>query len=188
MNKFLALGLVALFAAGCTDGGSKCDSGDTDCGSGDTDTGGGGGAVLLQEVGYRDAGSDTITWFASADGGIGTVEVYIAETGDTTSENFWTEDHDAFSYTADNSYGGEDFELTLDIVCSYKDQVRNSSTLFDLRDSWDCQTQYDTNDGTMLNHSTIMFMMYDTTGAYADCAVYGNDPSYYSSDCSNNWN
>ena len=41
-------------------------------------------------------------------------------------------------------------------------------------------------DGTISNQLTVMFTVYDKTGAYADCAVYGDDVGYYAEYCTNN--
>lgn len=167
MNKILILGTLGGLA-GCTSG-SKCDSGDTAC-----DTGGGGTAGVLMEVDGNCTAS-TCTWYADSDGTIGAIELYLSETGDTVSTNFWEEYHDAFDYVGPSSYGGDEFAIDLILEASYTDQVNNVSTIFDV------------NDSAISNQLTVMFIMYDGSQNYADCAVYGHDPSYFASDCGNVW-
>ena len=167
MNKFLILGILGGLV-GCSSG-SKCDSGDTACDSG------GGSAGLLMEV-NGSCTANNCTWYADSDGTIGAIELYLSETGDTVSTNFWEEYHDAFDYVGPSTYGGDEFAITLGLEDSFTNQVNNVSTIFDL------------NDTAISNQLTVMFIMYDGSQNYADCAVYGDDPSYFASDCTNNWN
>lgn len=170
MKNFLALAGLTILATGCP-GTTKCDSGDTAC----EDTGGGSGTPLLWDVGGACA-AGVCTWYADSDGTIGSVELYLSETGDKASTNIWEEVHTAFSYVGPSSHGGDEFAIDLNLVDDYTQQVDNQSTLFDL------------NSAEISNQLTVLFMMYDANDAYADCATYGHDPSYFSSMCTNNWN
>lgn len=188
MKSFLFIAALGVTAAltGCTS--TSCDSADTaGCKADDTSggNGGGGGTPLLQNITLGCSGS-TCSYLIESDGTIGTAELYLAETGDPTSTcgpgkslsdcGFWEEHHDAFSYDSASSFGGDAFGLTVDLVTDYTQQANNESTLFDL------------NDATISNQLTVMAIITDAGGAYADCAVYGDDISYYSDMCSNSWN
>lgn len=178
MKSFLFLAVLGAAASltGCT---STCDTADTaGC---KTDTSGG-AAPLLQNVGGTCDGS-SCNWMVESDGIIGSAEVFLSETGDPSRTcgpdkslnecGFWEEHHDALSYSGDSTYGGDVFSIDLTLVASFKDQVNNSSTIFDV------------NSATISNQLTVEFVITDSSGAYADCAVYGQDPSYF--DCPNVW-
>lgn len=181
MKNMLILAAFGFAAAGCT--GTTCDTGDSSCKGGD-DTNGT-VAPLLQFVDANCSGS-TCTYDALADGVLGGVDLYLAETGDPTSTcgpgkslsecGFWEETHTAFVYSGDNSYGGETWSLSLDLEPDYTQQVDNTSTIFDL------------NSATISAQLTLAWVIYDSAGAYADCAVYGEDISYFANVCTNSWN
>lgn len=174
--KTLLLAAPLLALAACS-GSSNCDSGDTACGvSGDD--------ILIQTMDGECSGG-SCTWYVEYTGEGGQVDLDLAETGDPTATcgpsstkglsecGFWTEYHNAFSL-ADFNDAGETKELTLELVGSFEDQVQNSSTIFDV------------SDGTISNQLTVMFTVYDSAGAYADCAVYGDDVGWFSDYCTNN--
>lgn len=160
-----------------TDTASETDT-STDTGA-DTgsDTGpdtGGDGPLLWNIGGYCTI--DACTWYAGSDGRIGSVELYLSETGDTSSPEFWEEVHTAFALAGPSGYGGDEFSIELDLVSDYTEQVDNVSTLFDL------------NDSRVARQLTVLFILHGADGAYADCATFGHDPSYFESVCTNNWN
>jgi hypothetical protein len=179
MKTLLLLGAAALSLTGCSSGG-KCDTSDTACEGG----GGGGGAPIIQAFDGDCAGS-TCTWWVEATGELGNVELDLTETGDPTSTcgpsstkslnecGVWNEFHDSFTLS-DFTDSTETKSIELQLVDDYTQQVNNESTLFDV------------SDGTISSQLTILFTVYDSNGAYSDCAVSGDDVSYYASECTNN--
>jgi hypothetical protein len=191
MRTLFFLGLGVLTLGACNGSSNKCDTGDTGCVGGDSGTTGSGSGLLLEEANYENCGASTCSWVVKANGEIGTVELSIIETGDPTFESgcsdsvgsgglvcgVWSEYHNAFELESDNNdYGGETKSLTLEVVDNYQDQQNNQSTLFDMSNS------------TIESQVTMMFTITDANGDYADCATYGDDPSFFSSECDNNWN
>ncbi len=174
MKTLLLLGAAALSLAGCD--GAKCDTGDSACGvSGD---------VTIKSMDGICSGA-TCSWEVVTNGESGMVELDLAETGDTSGscqtdpncspEGFWTEFHDEFNLVDfDDSAGTETKEINLGLVSSFDQQVQNETTIFDVSDP------------TISNQLTVLYTVYDKDGAYADCAVFGHDPSYF--DCANNAN
>lgn len=173
MKYFLVLGTAAAALSGCTSG--SCDTGDTACKGTTSDS------PYLEEINFDCAGGSTCTWSVVASGGqIGTVDLYLAETGDTSGscqthpncsdEGFWTEYHNNFSL-ADSSGGKETKSITLDIVTSYEDQAQNVSTLFDMGNT------------TIESQLTYMASLTDSAGNYASCYGGGHDTSYFAAEC-----
>lgn len=188
MKNILFLAALGATAAltGCTS--TTCDTADTaGCDKVDdtADTNTTGGTPLLQNITLGCSGT-TCSYLIESDGTIGTAELFLAETGDPSATcgpgkslsdcGFWEEHHSAFSYDSDSTFGGDAFGLTVDLVTDFNVQANNESTLFDL------------NDATMSGQLTVMAMITDSGGTYADCAVYGDDITYFSADCSNSWN
>lgn len=175
--KTLLFAAPLLTLAACS-GGSNCDTSDTACSTADD-------APLLQYVDGNCSGGSCI-WYVEYSGEGGQVEVDLAETGDPTATcgpsstkglsecGFWTEYHNAFSLTSStSSYEAKQVDLTL--VGSFEDQIQNSTTIFDV------------SDGTISNQLTVMFTLYDSSGAYADCVVYGDDISWFQDYCTITW-
>lgn len=172
--------LLSLLA--CPGGGAKCDSSDSVC---NTYTSGGGscnGSPVITGWG-GDCPGATCEWSVVSDQPMGNVELYLVQTGDPTgtcgaskgdvnSCGEWTEVHEAFTNAGSGDGAcGETKSITLDVKDDYTLQSDNSSTLFD--------------SSTEFNQLTVMFIIYDQNGNYADCGVAGDDPSYFASDCSN---
>jgi len=178
MKHAIALGLVSIALSGCTSGG--CDTGDSACkGTGNTNT----GTPFIEQINYDCSSGTDCTWSVVASGGqIGVVDLYLAETGDTSGscqtnpncsdEGFWTEYHNNFSLVGSGG-ATEEKAITLTIVGSYEDQVQNSTTLFDMGNS------------TIENQLTYAAFITDSAGNYADCFGGGHDTSYYAADCEN---
>ncbi len=133
-----------------------------------------------------DGGSpENCTVYAESDYPMGVVKVTVTETGDPTSTcgpkggvndcGVWEETHNGFTAAGSGSAGGacaERKELTLIVEDSFQNQVDNSSTLF----------------GTQIldkGSVTVLIQIQDSSGAQADCDVFGDDPSYFAADCSN---
>lgn len=177
MKYLIVLGAAAAALSGCTSG--SCDTGDSSCkATGTTAT----GTPFLESILYDCSSGSTCTWSVEASGGqIGTVDLYLAETGDTSGscqtnpncsdEGFWTEYHNDFSLVG-SSGGIETKAITLNIVGSYEDQAQNASTLFDMGNT------------TIEAQLTYMASITDSAGYFASCYAFGNDPGYFSSMCS----
>jgi hypothetical protein len=184
MNKLILLGAASLALSGCPGGGNKCDTGDESCDT-DTNTGTGTGDVYINEVDGA-CGGGSCTWTVDSVGEMGTVELDLIETGDPTFScgpsstkgalecGVWSEYHNDFTLV-DFDDTSETKSITLEIVASYEDQVNNVSTIFDL------------DAGNIANQLTVMWTITDADGNYADCVVYGDDPSYYADYCTNVW-
>lgn len=178
MKYVLVLGVAAAALSGCTSG--ACDTGDSACKGGtNTNT----GTPFIEGIYYDCSSGTSCTWSVDASGGqMGTVELYLAETGDTSGscqtnpncsdEGFWTEYHNNFSLVGTTG-GVETKSITLTIVDSYEAYVQNSATLFDM------------GNGTIEAQLTYMASVTDSAGSYADCFGGGNDPSYFGSLCEN---
>ncbi len=180
MKPLLLLAAAALTLSGCA-GGNKCDTGDSACGSSED--------LLIQSMDGTCSGG-TCNWWVQVNGEFGQVELDLIETGDPSFEcgptstkglecGVWSEFHNDFRTSDFNDPGEAAFEeksINLTLVDNFENQVNNESTLFDVSDS------------TISNQLTVMFTVYDTAGDYLDCAVYGDDPSYYSESCTNNAN
>lgn len=175
MKHFIVLGAVTAALSGCTSG--ACDTGDSACKSTTTNV----GTPFLESILYDCGGGNSCTWSVEASGGqIGLVDLYLAETGDTSGgcqtdpncsdEGFWTESHNNFSLVG-SSGGIETKSITLDIVSSYADQAQNTSTLFDMTNT------------TIEAQLTYMASITDSAGAFASCYAFGDDPSYFASLC-----
>jgi hypothetical protein len=162
-----------------TDADSDADS-DTDT---DTDTTASPARIILYD---DDCGGGTCSWSVEADGEIGTVQLWIIETGDPTFDpgcdddvgsgglvcGVWSEYHNDFALaTSDNEFGGDTKRISLELVDSYMDQVSNFSTLFDMSNP------------TIADQVTFEFDISDRDGNYADCVAFGDEPSYF--DCPN---
>lgn len=167
--------LLSLLA--CPGGGGK-DSGGTGSGA----CGGAPSVVGINTVGDCTIGG-TCTWQVDATDEMGTVKMTIVETGDPTSTcgpgktlnecGVWEETHTAFTNAGSGSAGGacaEAKSITLDVVDDFKNQVNNTSTLFD---------------DPKLGQVTILVTTTDASGADAGCAVAGDDVSFFASECSN---
>ncbi len=178
MKTLLLLGAAALTLVGCDSSGSKCDTGDTAC-----ESTGGSDAVEIQ--GFNgDCSGSTCTWWVEATGRMGQVELDLVETGDPSWScgpsaakgdlvcGAWSEFHNDFSL-ADFDDETEVKEINLDLVGSFEDQVNNQSTLFDM------------SSGTISNQITMLFVVSDENGDYADCLTYGHDTSYFADVCTN---
>ncbi len=175
MKYFIVLGAAAAALSGCTSG--TCDTGDSSCKGGTTAT----GSPFLEGIYYDCSSSNSCTWSVDASGGeIGAVDLYLAETGDTSGscqtdpncsdEGFWTEYHNSFSL-AGSSGGIETKSISLDIVNSYEDQSQNSSTLFDMGNT------------TIEAQLTYMAAITDSAGNAASCYAFGHDPGYFADMC-----
>jgi hypothetical protein len=161
--------MLLLCMAGCPLESKDVETGDTAAGTDtDTDTRGGPPPVLLEYVDGNCTGS-SCTWRAGVDGHLGGVTLDLAGTG-------WdgrTEHHDGFTRTY-VATDGEEWAIELAMITDPAEQVSNVSTTFDLTDS------------TVTNATTVLFVVTDPEGAYADCATYGDDPGYYADLCLNN--
>lgn len=164
MKRLMMVVMMPLGFAACTSG---KDSGDT---------GGLSGTPVIDAIGWQscsDPGS--CTWFVTAVGGhIGTVELWLSETGDTVSANIWEEYHNQFDLV-ESTGNYETKAITLNVVSDFEQQQDNVSTLFDMNAEETAQLTY-------------YFRITDSAGAYADCAVGGHDPTYFGADCANNAN
>jgi hypothetical protein len=163
-------------SSGSTGGGGSSDSGTFD------DSGSTGRTPSITNVAGSCSGS-TCTWSVSADATIGTVELEMIETGDPSFESgctdsvssggpvcgVWSEYHTFFTLT-DSSGGEETKSIDLDLVDDFRDQVNNSSTLF--------------GNDILETTLTVMIMITDADGNFADCEVGGENPSFFSRDCS----
>ena len=179
MKSLLLLGAAALTLTGCPGGSAKCDTGDTACEepSGSSD-------VMITSLDGTCTGS-TCTWWVETTGQMGTVELDLIETGDPSWTcgpskgevvcGAWSEFHNDF-VLADFDEETEVKEINLDLVDSFENQVNNVSTIFDVSDA------------TISNQLTVLFVVSDADGNYADCATYGNDPGYFADVCTNNAN
>ena len=181
MKNLFFLALSASAFAGCSGSGGKCDTGDTSgCDAG------AGGDVLLELYDQDPCTDSSCTWWVQGSGEIGTVEVWMIETGDPTytagctdtmTENgglvcgVWSEYHNNFQTTDIDDDGYETKAITLDVETDYRDQVTNQSTLFA--------------PSIIASQLTWLIFITDSSGDYADCVTYGHDLSYFSSDCAN---
>lgn len=153
--------------------------------TGDTDTSS--GVPLLQYV-HTDCARGVCTWTADADDDIGTVELSLVETGDPAYEaeclgevangglacGVWSEYHNNFQLVDDNNgFGGDTKLITLDVVTDPEDVVQNQTTLLDV--------------DVYGEGMTVLWVITDSSGAYADCATYGDFPEYFAGDCENVW-
>jgi len=177
MKRLFTLSLVTLLGwtiIGCTSG--YCDSG-----AGDSVCKGsyGGGTPKIDRWDVSCNGG-SCTWTVGATAELGVVQLDLTETGDPTYEcgpgkdlndcGVWHEYHDRFTLTSSGS-SYEAKSITLDVVDDYTQQVNNSTTLFDTQGE--------------LNQLTVLWVITDSSGNYADCGVAGEMTSYYSSECSN---
>lgn len=186
MKHFLTLGVGALLLAGCPGTSKDCESGDI-CDSGGGGGGGGGGTPFVQYLEYDCSDGNSCYWYVDSDGEMGAVEIDLLETGDSSWEcgpdakgevvcGVWHEFHDAFSYYGVNdAYGGDTFSLALYIEDYYLDQEDNYSTLFDMGSA------------EIAGQTTALVNIYDSSGAWADCAVAGEYVEYYSGYCTNDF-
>lgn len=177
---FATLGAVSL--GGCDGAGGKCDTADSS-GCVADDTGGGSGSTLIEYYEFDNCAGSVCTWTVESGGQIGTVDLYLIETGDPTWDSscgesistggglvcgVWSEYHNAFNLSTDaNSYGGDTKTLALSLVGSFEDQQSNSSTIFDM------------GSGTINNQLTWLIEISDANGSYADCVTNGDDPGYF---------
>jgi hypothetical protein len=189
--KYLVLSaLGAAVLSGCTDG-SLCDTGDSSCkGGGDTDTTGGNTGTPLIQAAQGDCALGECVWTVEADADIGTVALSLVETGAPEFEagcegevesgalacGVWSEFHNNFELVDDNNdYGGDTKTLHLDIVDDYTQVDQNQTTIFDF------------DSGSISAQTSVMWVITDTSGNYADCATYGHNPDYFNDHCGNNW-
>jgi len=184
--KALLLVATAATLSGCS-GFTNCDTAGGSCDVEDTNTNTntGTGTPVLQNVDGSCSGS-TCTWeVVASGGGIGTVGLDLIETGDDSYDcsqpdegqlicGVWTEYHSDF-VLSDFDDTSETKRINLSLVGSYVDQVNNTSTIFDVSDS------------AISNQLTVLFIIEDENGDYADCATYGHNPSVYSDYCTNVW-
>lgn len=164
MKRLMFAALVPLALGACSSG---KDTGDT---------GGLSGTPVIDAIGWQNCTpTGSCTWFVTAVGGhIGTVELWLSETGDTVSPNIWEEYHNDFDLVeSTGSY--ETKAITLTVVDDFEQQTQNVSTLFDMNAEETAQLTY-------------YFRITDSAGDYADCAVGGHDPTYFGSQCANNAN
>ena len=187
MKNLFFLALSASAFTGCSGSGAKCDTSDT---SGCVDSSS--GDVLIQNYGQEDCSTDSCTWYVVASGEMGTVELWMIETGDPTYEagcsetmsegsglvcGVWSEYHNNFDLTDTNDSAGEETKaITLDVLAydnAYLDQETNVSTLF-------TPSMIDT-------QLTWYILITDSSGNYADCITAGHDDNYFSGDCPNSW-
>ncbi len=151
---------------------------DTDVDTG-TDTSGGGSDVLIMWM-NGGCGARTCTWEINATGELGTVTLSLIETGDPAFEclvecGVWAEEHDAF-LTTDFDAESETKAIELALTEDPDAQTANVSTLFDV------------NERSTSNQLTVLFVVTDRDGNYADCATYGHMPEYFADVCTNNAN
>lgn len=180
MKPFLLLAVATLTLSGCA-GGTKCDTGDSACGGSNED-------LLIQSM-DGDCSGGMCTWQVEVNGEFGRVELDLVETGDPGWEcgpastkgdlvcGAWSEYHYDFVTSDFNNPGEDPYEIksiNLTLEDSYRDQVNNVSTIFDVSNS------------TISNQLTILFTVYDASDNYLDCAKYGHDTSYF--DCPNDAN
>lgn len=143
------------------------------------------GAPLITDWNYDcDGGSpETCTWWVEADHAMGVVTVTVVETGDPTSTcgpkggvnecGVWEETHNGFTAAGTGSSGGacgERKELALSVKDDFTQQVDNQSTLFNAAE---------------MDKITILLTVEDSSGAAADCDVFGHDVSFFAAECSN---
>lgn len=121
-------------------------------------------------------GNGTCTWNISGTQEMGTVTLYLIETGDPAFDpakcgpgkgdvacGVWSEIHDAFAFVEAAGDCGEKKSLALNAVGAVGDQVDNTSTLFD------------TEIGTSVSW---LFVATDTSGAVA-CSSGGHNPGAF---------
>ncbi len=172
--KLFHLALAGAFAAftlaGCVDDTGKdtddFETGDTEGDCNDVET-------LIQEI-YADCGGGNWTFSAKTDGWTTDGVVNIDQTG-IDPQYAWSEEHDlpSVDYSADGCW--DELEATLPITTDWEAQEANVNTLFECSDP---------------RKSTLTWMIrvYDTDSNMSDCAVWGEDPSFYDSYGCLNWN
>lgn len=188
-----ALALLALM--GCPEK-PETDTADSGCAGAECD-GEEPVAPFLKAVLY-DCDADACTWILESDGTIGAASLDIIDNGNTSWDDaecgdpdtphakdrqcgVWHEYHDDFARTVfDNAWGGDTFELSLDVLTEdecgaecWSEQRSNVSTLFDLGDV------------ATLPNLTVRAVLYDVDGNYSDCGAAGFAPEYYGNSCEN---
>jgi len=153
-------------------------------GSKDSDSSGGSCSGAPQIADYNIECYDrSCEWWVEADAPIGRVEMTVTETADPTSTcgpakggkgdvnecGVWQETHDAFSVDGSVGACGERKAISLNVETDFRNQTDNQSTLFD----------------TELGELTVLIEIYDTNGDFSDCLVFGDEPGYFSADCTN---
>lgn len=160
MNKFLVLGALTALV-GCSAGG---DSGGKDSGTtGNT----GPGAFEMTDFSGTCA-SNTCTYTITTMNESGFQSVDMTETDDSYLYN---EYHDGFGLDSDNGDGTYTYSLSLGAVSTPTDVVSNQTTLF--------------YEDTVLDGTTWWFYAESKDGSESDCVVTGDDPTYYSAECTN---
>lgn len=170
--SFLLLSLLA-----CPAGGGK-DSGDT---------GGSSNSCTSPTIYAIDGGCNggTCTWSVDATGEMGSVTFQMDQTGDPAGDcgpgkgglnacGEWSETHTAFTAAGSGDAGtscAERKSIDLEVVDSFKNQKDNVSTLFDTNDE--------------LGELTVLVTITDSSGNYSDCAVSGDEVSFFADQCSN---
>lgn len=152
-----------------------CPSGSKDSDSG---SGGCGGAPAITNYNIECNGG-SCEWWVEADAPMGNVVMTAAQTGDPAGScgpkgdvnecGEWQETHDAFSVDGSVGACGERKAISLNVETDFRNQTDNQSTLFD----------------TELGELTVLIEIYDTNGDFSDCLVFGDEPSYFSADCTN---
>jgi hypothetical protein len=128
------------------------------------------------------ADDSTVTWTVDATNEMGDVSLTIEETGDPSFNcgpgkggldcGVWSETHEAFTQNGSGSSGGdcaEEKAISLNVVDDYHNQVDNTSTLFDSNQE--------------MGQITVLFTVSDSNGNYADCAVSGENTSFFADKC-----
>jgi len=173
------LALLTLLA--CPGGSAKCDSSDSVC-TYDSSGGSCNGTPTITGWGGDCSSGSSCEWYVVSDQPMGNVELYLVQTGDPAGScgptkgdvnecGEWYEVHEDFSQNGNGTGScGETKNIVLDIKDDYRDQADNSSTLFD--------------SDTEFNQLTVMYIIYDQNGNFADCGVAGDDPGYFAGDCS----
>ena len=153
----------------------------------DSDTGASGCGAAPEITGINaDPCDDTVcVWTIDATSEMGTVTLQIDETGDPSGDcgpgkgglnkcNEWSETHTAFIAAGSGGAGGacaEAKSIDLNVVDDFKKQQDNDSTLF--------------NSNAEMGQITVLVTVTDAAGNYADCAVTGNEVSFFASECTN---
>jgi len=158
----------------------------------ESDTGGC-GTPEIDSFGTTDScDNGSCEWYVDATNQMGKVTIQMDQTGDPAGKcgpgkgdvnacGEWSETHTAFTVNGSGSAPGacaEEKVLDLTVVDNYKNQKDDVSTLFGVAGSSDPNPNE-------LNELTVLVIIEDSTGAYADCAVSGDDPGFFADQCTN---
>ena len=161
--------------------------------SGDTSAAGCGGAPEIDSFGTDgDCDLGLCTWYVDATDQMGTVTLQIDQTGDPAGDcgpskgglnacGEWSETHSAFNLAGSGNAPGNCSErksIDLTVVDNFKKQQDNVSTLFGVAGASDPNPDE-------LGEVTVLVIISDSNGNYADCAVSGDEPSFFASQCTN---